>query len=92
MQSRVATQGQELDAYIITSFDEHLSEFVAEFDERRRFISGFSGKIGTAVVTMKAQALWTDERFVGLADHELECDWLLFRIGEHPTMAEWLAV
>lgn len=91
MQSQQATQGLLLDAYIITSFDEHLNEFVQEFDERRRFISGFSGKTGTVVVTQRAAALWTDERYAELADHELDCDWKIFRIGEHPKIADWLA-
>ena len=39
------------------------SEYAPSCDERRHFISGFTGSAGTAVVTTDAAALWTDGRY-----------------------------
>lgn len=55
------------------------SEYVADADKRRQYISGFSGSAGTAVVTLEQQALWTDGRYFLQADDELDCNWLLMK-------------
>lgn len=39
------------------------SEYAPSSDERRHFISDFTGSAGTAVVTNDAAALWTDGRY-----------------------------
>ena len=39
------------------------SEYAPQCDERRHFISKFTGSAGTAVVTTEAAALWTDGRY-----------------------------
>lgn len=39
------------------------SEYIANCDKRRAFISGFTGSAGTAVVTHDKAALWTDGRY-----------------------------
>ena len=52
-----------LDAYIVPSGDAHGSEYVAACDERRSFLTGFTGSAGTAVVTAHRAALWTDGRY-----------------------------
>ncbi|KAG8262230.1 Xaa-Pro aminopeptidase 2 [Homalodisca vitripennis] len=58
------------------------SEFVAEHDERLKYISGFSGSYGVAVITETKAALWTDGRYLLQADNELGCDWLLMGRGD----------
>uniref|UniRef100_A0A336MES5 CSON010922 protein n=1 Tax=Culicoides sonorensis TaxID=179676 RepID=A0A336MES5_CULSO len=80
----------EIDAYIITSFDEHLNDRIQEFDERHKYISGFSGMVATIAVTLKSVALWTDDRFIELANEELDCDWHIFKMNESPSVADWL--
>lgn len=81
-----------LTAYIIPSGDEHQSEYVAQADERRKYISGFSGSSGLAVVTLSEQALWTDGRYFLQAEDELDCAWILMKEGMEgvPTVVEWL--
>jgi len=54
---------RNLDAYIIPSEDAHQSEYIADCDRRREYISGFSGSFGFAIVTPKQAALWTDGRY-----------------------------
>ncbi|XP_044757576.1 probable Xaa-Pro aminopeptidase P [Coccinella septempunctata] len=81
-----------IDGYIITSDDEHQTEFVSEYDRRREYITGFSGSHGTAIVTHTKAALWTDGRYHLEADDQMSCDWLLMRSGQRDisTMSEWL--
>ncbi|KAL3276551.1 hypothetical protein HHI36_011926 [Cryptolaemus montrouzieri] len=91
--NRSTVMGEDpIDGYIITSDDEHQTEFVSEYDMRREFITGFSGSHGTAVVTHTKAALWTDGRYHLEADDQMSCDWLLMRSGQRdiPTMSEWL--
>ena len=44
---------EPLAAYIIPSCDAHNSEYLADCDERRQYVSGFTGSAGTAIVTPK---------------------------------------
>ncbi|XP_023223653.1 probable Xaa-Pro aminopeptidase P [Centruroides sculpturatus] len=79
-------------AYIIPTDDEHQSEYVAEYDKRRAYISGFSGSAGTAVVLLNKAALWTDSRYFLQAEDELDCNWILMKQYEenYPEIFEWL--
>ena len=52
-----------LDAFIIPSTDAHLSEYPPKYWESRKWISGFSGSAGTAVVTKDKAGVWTDSRY-----------------------------
>lgn len=51
-----------IDAFIVPSDDPHLSEYVPTAYMRRKFLSGFGGSAGTAVVTQDEALLWTDSR------------------------------
>lgn len=90
MQTRASVQGSELDAYIVTSYDDHQSEFVAEEDKRLQWLTGFNGTTADVALTLRKAALWTDDRFLQQADAELDCDWLLFRMGDFPSLSQWL--
>nr|XP_027231982.1 xaa-Pro aminopeptidase 1-like [Penaeus vannamei] len=89
---RAEMASEDLEAYIIPTDDEHQSEYVADADKRRQYISGFSGSAGTAVVTMEQLALWTDGRYFLQADDELDCNWLLMKQKNPgvPKMMDWL--
>ena len=52
-----------LHAYLIPRQDEFQGEYVAAYAERLKFISGFSGSWGTAVVTRRNAALFVDGRY-----------------------------
>ncbi len=60
---REVMRREHLSAFIFPSTDAHQSEYVADHWEVRTRISGFNGSAGTAVVTMKSAALWTDSRY-----------------------------
>lgn len=51
MRVRASLHGSEIDAYIITSYDEHLNEDIADYDKRRQYISGFTGPTAVIVVS-----------------------------------------
>jgi Xaa-Pro aminopeptidase len=84
--------GAQLSAYIVPSSDAHGSEYLSEKDQRRKFISGFSGSAGTAVVTEQAALLWTDGRYYLQASQELDSNWTLMKDGlvETPSIGDWL--
>ena len=69
---RVLMASHGLDAYIVPSGDAHSSEYVAPCDERRAWLTGFTGSAGTAIVSMKEAALWTDGRYFNQASTQLE--------------------
>lgn len=84
---------EHLSAFIFPSTDAHQSEYVADHWRGREWISGFSGSAGTAVVTMKSAALWTDSRYFLAAEEQLEdTEYQLMRLKMEgtPTIAEWL--
>lgn len=92
MQIRASTQGPEIDAYILPSYDEHLNQEVNVRDERLKYLTGFTGTDAIAVVTLKGAALWVKNRYVQQADGELDCDWEIFRLNDTVTIADWLEV
>lgn len=84
---------EHLSAFIFPSTDAHQSEYVADHWRGREWISGFNGSAGTAVVTMKSAALWTDSRYFFAAEEQLEdTEYQLMRLKMEgtPTIAEWL--
>lgn len=84
---------EHLSAFIFPSTDAHQSEYVADHWRGREWISGFNGSAGTAVVTMKSAALWTDSRYFLAAEEQLEdTEYQLMRLKMEgtPTVAEWL--
>ncbi|XP_008053545.1 xaa-Pro aminopeptidase 2 [Carlito syrichta] len=87
---RQQMQTQNLSAYIIPDTDAHMSEYVGKYDERRAWITGFTGSAGTAVVTMGKAAVWTDSRYWTQAERQMDCNWALHKeVGTVPIVT-WL--
>lgn len=84
---------QGLDAYLIPTSDFHESEYVGEHFKCRRFLTGFTGSAGTAVVTKDQAGVWTDGRYFVQAAKELEgSGFKLYKMGQEgvPTVEEYL--
>ncbi len=80
-------------AFIFPSTDPHQGEYVPEHWQTRKWISGFDGSAGTAVVTLSDAALWTDSRYFIAAAQQLEgTPFTLMKDGlpETPAIPEWL--
>ncbi|MGY4726581.1 aminopeptidase P family protein [Burkholderia pyrrocinia] len=68
---RGAMAREDLAAYLVPSADPHLSEYLPERWQARRWLSGFTGSVGTLVVTADFAGLWVDSRYWVQADAEL---------------------
>ncbi|KAH8889541.1 Creatinase/aminopeptidase [Thozetella sp. PMI_491] len=90
---RALMKERKLDVYIIPSEDSHASEYIADCDARRKFICGFSGSSGTAVVTLDKAAMATDGRYFNQASQQLDSSWQLLKTGlpDVLTWQEWAA-
>ena len=85
---------ERLSAFIFPSSDPHNSEYVPARWEGRKWISGFDGSAGTAVVTLHSAALWTDSRYFLAAGEQLsgtEFQLMRERVDGTPSIAEWIA-
>uniref|UniRef100_A0A8C3VTN3 Xaa-Pro aminopeptidase 2 n=1 Tax=Catagonus wagneri TaxID=51154 RepID=A0A8C3VTN3_9CETA len=81
---------QNLSAYIVPDTDAHMSEYIGECDQRRAWMTGFTGSAGVAVVTMGKAALWTDSRYWTQAERQMDCNWELHKeVGTSPIVT-WL--
>ena len=86
-------QREGISAFITPSTDPHAGEYVPERWKSRRWISGFTGSAGTAVVTLDHAALWTDSRYFIQAVEQLDGTGFVLmkeKIEGTPTIAEWL--
>lgn len=90
---REVMRQEHLAAFIFPSTDPHNSEYVPARWEGRKWISGFDGSAGVAVITLHAAALWTDSRYFIAAEEQLkgtEYTLMRERVQGTPTIAQWL--
>lgn len=84
---------RNIDIYLIPTSDFHESEYVGDYFKARKYMTGFTGSAGTAVVTMSEAGLWTDGRYFIQAENQLAGSSVdLYRMGEEgvPTVQEFL--
>ena len=92
-QLREKMRERGIDVYVVPTSDYHESEYVSEHFACRRYITGFTGSAGTAVVTMEEAGLWTDGRYFVQAAKQLEGSGVtLQKMGVEgvPTILEYL--
>lgn len=84
---------RDIDMYLVPTSDFHESEYVGDYFKARKYITGFTGSAGTAVITLSAAGLWTDGRYFIQAEKELDgTPVTLYRMGEEgvPTVREYV--
>ena len=80
---RKCMEEKNIDVYVVPTADFHQSEYVGEHFKARKFITGFSGSAGTAVITKTEARLWTDGRYFIQAAAQLEGTTVeLMKMGE----------
>lgn len=92
---REVMRRESIDAFIFPSTDPHNGEYVPAHWKGRKWISGFEGSAGTAVVTMDKAALWTDSRYFIAAEEQLqgtEFKLMKERVEGTPTISQWLGM
>ena len=90
---RQTLTAQDLTAIIVPSADPHLSEYLPEYWQARLWLSGFTGSVGTLVVTADFAGLWTDSRYwVHAADQLQGTGISLEKLAPgQPNHIDWLA-
>lgn len=90
---RQAMKAAGANACLIPSSDPHASEYLPEHWAARSYFSGFTGSVGTLVVTETASALWADGRYFIQAERQLAGSEIqLQRMGVEgvPTVTQYL--
>ncbi|MGE6475842.1 aminopeptidase P family protein [Psychrobacter sp. NPDC078631] len=90
---RSTLAAQDLTAIIVPSADPHLSEYLPEYWQARLWLSGFTGSVGTLVVTADFAGLWTDSRYWVHAADQLEGTGITLEklAPGQPNNIDWLA-
>ncbi|MCV2361100.1 aminopeptidase P family protein [Paucibacter sp. TC2R-5] len=70
-QLRDAMKTSGVHACLVPSSDPHLSEYLPERWQGRQWLSGFTGSVGTLVVTLERAAVFADSRYWTQAASEL---------------------
>ena len=90
---RILMKEKGVDAYLVPTDDFHGSEYVGDYFKCRKYITGFTGSAGTAVIMKDMAGLWTDGRYFIQAADQLKGSTIeLFKSGEPgvPTVHEFL--
>ena len=90
---RAEMKKRNIAIYVVPTADFHESEYVGDYFKARKFITGFTGSAGTAVITMTEAGLWTDARYFLQAEKQLEGSTVtLYKMAEEgvPTVTEYI--
>lgn len=90
---RQELKAKGFNAWLVTTADPHLCEYLPEDWKFLRFLTGFTGSYGILVVTADQALLWTDSRYWEQALTQLESTGVeLMRMGsaDVPSVGQWL--
>lgn len=91
---RSKMQEHNINYYVVPTADFHQSEYVGEHFKARKFITGFSGSAGVAVVGLEGAWLWVDGRYFIQAAEQLQGSSIeLMKMGEPgvPTLDAFIS-
>lgn len=84
---------RDIDCYIIPNADPHLGEYIPEYWQIIRWLTGFTGSAATVIVTDTFAGLWTDSRYFIQAEKQLvSSGFAVMRplTGENKSYMDWL--
>ena len=90
---RAEMEKRGITVYVVPTADFHESEYVGDHFKARKFITGFTGSAGAAVISLDEAGLWTDGRYFVQAENQLKDSTVtLYRMGEEgvPTVDEFV--
>ena len=93
-QLRAAMRQHQIDALMIPSADPHLSEYLPERWQGREWVSGFTGSVGTLIITPESAGVWTDARYWTQAEQQLNgtgIQLMKLTSGASVQYIDWLA-
>lgn len=91
---RAAMRRHGIDALMVPSADPHLSEYLPARWKGREWLSGFTGSVGTFIITADVAGVWTDARYWTQAEQELagtSIRLMKLTSGASVQYADWLA-
>ena len=91
---RAAMRQQQVDALMIPSADPHLSEYLPARWQGREWLSGFTGSVGTLIITQEFAGVWTDARYWTQAEQQLDgtgIQLMKLTSGASVQYVDWLA-
>ncbi|MBL8301702.1 MAG: aminopeptidase P family N-terminal domain-containing protein, partial [Ideonella sp.] len=91
---REALKAEGLAAVLVPSSDPHLSEYLPERWQGRQWLSGFTGSMGTLVITLDRAAVFADSRYWTQAEAELAgtgTELVRIPTGSSTHHLDWLA-
>lgn len=80
----------KLDAILVPRADKHQGEYVPACAERLKWLTGFSGSAGIAVVARKAAVLMVDGRYTLQAKAETDTSFVEVSLLPRGKLSEWL--
>jgi len=95
-EARLAALREELkrrgvDGFIIPISDEHMSEYVGDYAQRLRWLTGFGGSAGFAAVTLTHAAIFVDGRYTVQVREQVDGSLFDYKSVPADTLAGWLA-
>lgn len=89
---REKMKAENIDVYVIENSDPHQSEYLPDYWQIIRWLSGFKGEVATLIVTQKEALLWTDSRFFISGASQLSgtsIELMKMKVPGVPTIVEW---
>jgi Xaa-Pro aminopeptidase len=80
-----------LDGFIVPISDEHMSEYVGDYAQRLRWLTGFGGSAGFAAVTLTHAAIFVDGRYTVQVREQVDGSLFDYKSIPADTLAGWLA-
>ncbi|MFM7349129.1 MAG: aminopeptidase P family N-terminal domain-containing protein, partial [Erythrobacter sp.] len=94
-EARLAALREELKRRGLTGFivpisDEHMSEYVGDYAQRLKWLTGFGGSAGFAAVTLTHAAIFVDGRYTVQVREQVDGNLFEYRSIPGDTLAGWL--
>ena len=80
-----------LDGFVVPISDEHMSEYVGDYAQRLKWLTGFGGSAGFACVTLTHAAIFVDGRYTVQVREQVDGNLFEYRSVPGDTLGGWLA-
>jgi Xaa-Pro aminopeptidase len=95
-EARLAALREELkrrgvDGFIVPISDEHMSEYVGDYAQRLKWLTGFGGSAGFAAVTLSHAAIFVDGRYTVQVREQVDGKLFDYKSVPADSLAGWLA-
>ena len=81
---------RKLDGFVIPISDEHMSEYVGDYAQRLKWLTGFGGSAGFACVTLTHAAIFVDGRYTVQVRDQVDGNLFEYRSIPGDSLSDWL--